>query len=113
MIPRPRNTLVLCALIEKTQRVIGSIVQTTKGDEFTQARILAVGPGNIAAEGGRSDTVDLKSGQIVTVLYKSFDRNGVLKNVGTPVPLDDGTVVYLYEQARILTIDEDAAAEIS
>ena len=104
---RPRNTLVLCALIEQSTRVIGSIVQTTNRDEYTEATVLAVGPGNIAAEGGRSDTVDLIPGQRVTILYKQLDRNGILKNVGIPVNQPDGTVAYLYEQARIISIVAD------
>lgn len=104
---RPRNTLVLCALIEQATRIIGSIVQTTNRDEYTEATVLAVGPGNIAAEGGRSDTVDLIPGQRVTILYKQVDRNNILKNVGIPVTQADGSVAYLYEQARIISINAD------
>ena len=111
---RPRNTLVLVKLIESATRTVGQIVQTTNRDMFTQATVLAVGPGNIAAEGGVSDTFDLHPGQIVTVLYKESRRGPVgeeLKNVGVPVTLEDGSSAFLYEQNRIVTIDEELIRE--
>lgn len=105
---RPRNTLVLCALITKATRVVGSIVQTTSNDEFQDAIVLAVGPGSIAAEGGRSDTFDLMPGQTVTVMNKRPDRNGVLKDIGIPVVLNaEGGVGKLYEQGCIMAIVSD------
>lgn len=76
----------------------------TNGDMFTHATVVAVGPGNVGAEGGRSETFDLKPGQTVLVLYreKSQERGG-FKNVGIPVQQGD-TTLHMYEQGRILGV---------
>ena len=100
---KPRNTLVLVKLVPQTTRVTGSIVQTTTHDEFAEADVIAVGPGNIAAAGGVSDTFDLKPGQRVLLLAKQPGPNRELRIAGVPVSGVDGTC-YLFEQARVVAI---------
>jgi co-chaperonin GroES (HSP10) len=100
---QPRNTLVLVRLHEQPARQVGKITVPTNADQFTEAEVIAVGPGNVSAQGGVSETFDLKIGQRVLVLYKDRDANRSLKNCGIPVRQDEETL-YLYEQARIMGV---------
>lgn len=99
----PRNTLVLVRLHEQPARQVGKITVPTNADQFTEAEVIAVGPGNVSAQGGISETFDLKVGQRVLVLYKDRDPRTGLKNCGIPVRQNDETL-YLYEQARVMGI---------
>lgn len=100
---QPRNTLVLLRLHDTPARQVGNISVPTGSDQFTQAEVIAVGPGNVAAEGGRSDTYDLQPGQLVMVIHKDRTQNRGLNLMGIPVQ-DDGETLYLYEQARVLGV---------
>lgn len=73
---RPRNTLVVVRLIEQATKTVGAIVVPTNNDQYCEAEILAVGPGNVAAGGGRSETFDLKAGQYVWVKAREVRQVG-------------------------------------
>lgn len=105
---KPRNTLVLVKLVPQATRMTGAIVQTTTHDEFAEADVIAVGPGNIAAAGGISDTVDLKPGQRVLLLAKQPGPGGTMKLAGIPVSGENGTF-HLFEQARVVAIVSEPA----
>lgn len=101
---QPRNTLVLVRLIQQGQRNVGAIAVLTNNDRASEAEVLAVGPGNISADGGRSETHDLKVGQRVLILHKEpAAGGGGLRLVGVPVTNGSETL-YLYEQGRIIGI---------
>jgi co-chaperonin GroES (HSP10) len=67
---KPRNTLVVVKIIEQAERRIGNIVVPTNADLYCEAEVIAVGPGNVSADGGRSETFDLHPGQRVWVKNK-------------------------------------------
>ena len=100
---QPRNTLVLVRLHEQTARQVGHITVPTNGEQFTEAEVISVGPGNISADGGRSETHDIQVGQRVLVLYKEKDPRFGNKHVGIPIQ-QNGETLYLYEQGRVLAI---------
>lgn len=71
---QPRNTLVVLKVIEKAERKVGQITVPTHNDLYTEAEVVAVGPGSISAAGGQPETFDLKKGQRVWVKYKRHER---------------------------------------
>jgi co-chaperonin GroES (HSP10) len=107
---QPRNTLVLVRLIEKATRQVGAITVPTNTEMYTEAEVLAVGPGTQMAEGGRTETFDLKPGQLVFVKHKER-RN---PNPNYPASLagieykQDGGVFYVFEQSSIVGIIAEA-----
>lgn len=100
---QPRNTLLVLDIIEKTSQQVGKIVVPTNGDLYTEAEVVAVGPGINRHE---SEVFDLKVGQRVFVKYKEQRGNPMT----TPPSLvgvkyiDDGKVFYIFEQVSILGI---------
>lgn len=108
---QPRGTFTVLNLISQAERKVGQITVPTNKDLFCEAEVLAVGPGSIAAGGGRSDTFDLKVGQRVLVTHKLPGRGEmggpVLKDSG--IPYNDGDQKYvLMEERYILGILAEA-----
>jgi co-chaperonin GroES (HSP10) len=103
---QPRNHLVVVKLIEQAQKQVGKIVIPTNAEKYTEAEVVAVGPGTVAAEGGRPETHDLKPGQRVLVRHKE-DRVGpagqYLELAGIPYRVDDQTY-HVFPQERIVGI---------
>lgn len=109
---QPRNTLVVVELIDRPEQKIGDLVIPTNGDLFTEASVAAVGPGTVSAEGGRSETFDLKVGQRVLVKHKDA-RSGpgghrTLSDAGQRY-VADGKTYMIFEQSSIIGILGDAA----
>lgn len=106
----PRNTLVLVRLFKKAEEQRGKIVVPTGQQEYCEAEVLDVGPGNVSAEGGRSETFDLKPGQRVLVQHqqKVAGPDGVVRGYrpqGLPLKhKDGGGELFLFEQTAILAI---------
>lgn len=101
----PRNTLVLLRLFRKTEDHIGAIVVPTAQDKYTEAEVVAIGPGFVAAAGGLSETSDLRVGQRVYVQHKQSRGPGQLTDAGTRIT-QDGEELYLFEQTAIVGIIE-------
>lgn len=104
----PRNGWVLARVIEQKERKVGLITVPTGNDLFDEAEILAVGPGTVAAEGGRSETFDLKVGQRVFVKSKAKSMGPVGPQnewLGVPYLRDgDKESYYLFPESSILGI---------
>lgn len=105
----PRNTAVVLRLILPTERVAGNIVVPTNGDLYSEAEVIAVGPGNIAAQGGRTETFDLRPGQRVFAKVREQvpDRTKVTGRgtVIAGIEYREGDVTYhIFEQMSILGI---------
>lgn len=109
---QPRGTLVVLALIEAAERTQGSVVIPTHKDKICEATVIAVGPGAVAAAGGRSDTFDLQPGQRVLVNHKQDGRNqlsGQAELKPTYMPYASGGKTYaLIEERYIFGILEAA-----
>jgi len=105
---QPRNTLVVLKLIEKAERKIGKISVPTNNDCYTEAEVIAVGPGTISAAGGQSETHDLKKGQRVWVKHKkkvSRGQGAIGELFDEGLPYQDGDIGYLcVEQSSIVGI---------
>jgi|GEM_PF-2849928 len=104
---QPRNTLVVVKLITAAERKVGAITVPTNQECYTEAEVIAVGPGNVSAEGGRSETFDLMPGQRVWVKHKKKIRVGA--NASTfedeGLPYRDGEELYhCFEQSSIIGI---------
>lgn len=106
---QPRNTAVVLRLIETSaEKKKGAIITLTNRELYSEAEVIAVGPGNIAAAGGVSETGDLKIGQKVFVKSKEMVRSPV---GGGPTPQiagipfeENGTTYHIFEQMSILGI---------
>lgn len=104
---QPRNTLMVIELIPRAEKKQGAIIVTTNGDVYTEAFIVAVGPGNVAADGGRSETHDLRVGQRVFVKHKERRPapGGVVSLTESTLPYQIGDKTYhLIEQTSILAV---------
>lgn len=105
---QPRNTLVVVKLIDKAERQVGKISVPTNKDCYTEAEVVAVGPGTVSAAGGQSETFDLKVGQRVWVKHKSKHIRGagdigILTDEG--LPYQDGDETFrLFEQSSVVGI---------
>ena len=103
---QPRNTLVLVRLIEKANRKVGAIEVPTNAEMYTEAEVLAVGPGTIMAGGARTEVFDLEVGQLVFVKHKEKRH----PNPNYPAQLagieykQDGGIFYMFEQSSIVGI---------
>src|SRR6267142_2395028 len=75
---KPRHSTVVVKLIEDATKKIGAIVVPTNGECYNEAEVIAVGPGTVAAEGGISETFDLKIGQRVFMKSKEKIRDGTV-----------------------------------
>jgi co-chaperonin GroES (HSP10) len=103
---KPRNTFILVDLIEQAERRVGAITVPTNNDCYCEAEVIAVGPGNIAANGGRSETFDLKVGQRVFVKHKAR-MQGPVGPVNELLGLlyeHEGKRYYLFEQASVIGV---------
>lgn len=105
---QPRNHLVVCKLIEQAEKQVGKIVIPSNGEKYCEAEVVAVGPGTIAAEGGRSETHDLKPGQRVLIRHKELVPGPMgqqLESAGIPyrAPGSD-ELFYIFPQERIAGI---------
>jgi co-chaperonin GroES (HSP10) len=99
---QPRNSLVVLRLLNKSNRTFGGITVPTTNDLFTEAEVIAVGPGNVSAEGGRSETFDLKPGQLVYVRHKQETPRG---KMDAYTPYNEGDQRFgLFVEASIVGI---------
>lgn len=111
---QPRNTFVLLRLMMKPADQVGLLTIPTAQDEYTEGKVIAVGPGVVQAAGCRPETFDLEAGQRVLVKYRSRqDRPGNVGGVRTTfvdagLPLRDPSVkngiLHMFEQGSILGI---------
>lgn len=103
----PRNTLVVVKLVEVAERKVGAITVPSNNDCYCEAEVIAVGPGNVQAGGGRSETFDLYPGQRVWVKHKKkfVGPGGLAKYEDEGLPYRDGDVLYhCFEQNSIIGI---------
>jgi len=108
----PRNTLILLRLKLKAEERVGELIVPAGNEEYAEAEVLAVGPGNIMSAGGQSETFDLKPGQRVLVKHKKkMQRPAQVGGVqttympeGIPLKPKDGEDLWLFEQGNILAI---------
>lgn len=105
---KPRNTLVVVKLMDKKEEQIGNIVVPDHENLYTEAEVIAIGPGTVSAEGGVSETFDLVKGQRVLVKYKQLHPQ-----LGTTLAgikyTDSGQLFYIFEQTSIVGIVADPA----
>jgi|HubBroStandDraft_5_1064220.scaffolds.fasta_scaffold813830_2 co-chaperonin GroES (HSP10) len=104
----PRNTLCVLRLIDTPIKHAGSIVIPTGGDQYTEAEVMAVGPGNLNAAGGRTETFDLKVGQIVLVKHKRSNQRGESQLEGFHYRIGQENY-YIFEQTNVLAIIREPA----
>jgi co-chaperonin GroES (HSP10) len=104
----PRNTLVVCRMLLKDERKVGKIVVPANNDMYGEAEVLAVGPGNLSAEGGRSETHDLHPGQIVLVKYQDVRPmgNALAKSLAGIEYQDGDKKLVIFEQMSVIAIIE-------
>ena len=106
----PRNTLVLVRAFFKPEERRGNLVVPTGQDEYVEGEVLEVGPGNVQASGGRSETFDLCPGQRVLVKHKTKMQgpNGQYRFRDDGLRLKDQDDkegdLYLFEQNNILAV---------
>lgn len=99
---QPRNSLVVLRLLTKSNRKFGGITVPTNNDLFTEAEVVAVGPGNVSAAGGVSETFDLKPGQLVYVRHRTETPRGKMDAF---TPYTEGDKQYgLFVEASIVGI---------
>lgn len=112
MIPRPRNTLVLCQLMHQAERKVGGIAVPTTNDCYCEAEVIQVGAGIDRVGGARSDTYDLKIGQIVFVKHRRLvsQQMKIYQESGIPITVD-GQRYFLMEESDIGAILFDTRAE--
>lgn len=99
---QPRNTLVVIRIIDQPSRQVGSITVPTNNELYTEADILAIGPGNVSANGGRSETFDLAVGQRVWLQHKQKTQRG----------LQDTAIVYQSENEKFHIVEQTAILAI-
>lgn len=103
---QPRNSLVLVKLFPRKDDIVGQIMVPSANDQYTEGKVVAIGPGSIAAAGGQSETFDLQIGHRVWIKYKERGRGPtgpMLMNAG--LLLRDGeSEFYLFEQSSIVAI---------
>lgn len=98
-----RNSLVAVQMLERTQD--GPLVIPDVGSLFAEARIVAVGPGTVSAEGGRSETHDLQPGQRVLIKHKRQRHAPPHPPENEGVRYRYGGVEYvIFEQTNIIAI---------
>lgn len=109
----PRNSLVVLKLIELPERQVGKIVVPSQADQFCEAEVLAVGPGTVAAQGGVSETADLRVGQRVWVKHKTRTKGPMgemLVSTGIAYQQNDETFV-MFEQTQIVAVIAEPATQ--
>jgi co-chaperonin GroES (HSP10) len=104
----PRNSLVIVKLIDAGEKKLGKFFVPNNKERYSEAFIIAVGPGNVSAAGGRSETFDLKAGQRVFMQHKQMGRDqytGQMKLEIAGIEYREGDEVFhIFEQTNILTI---------
>lgn len=102
-----RNTLVALRLIAKAEQKHGAIFVNANTECYSEAEVVSVGPGNVQAEGGRSETADLAVGQRVLVQHKKKFNNGSglvkYQDEGLSIRHEDMDYL-LFEQTSVLAI---------
>ena len=96
-----RNTLVAVRLDLPAERKVGSIVISTNSDEFAEGVVVSVGPGTIAAHGGRSETHDLHVGDRVLVKRQEVRQQGnamMKRSTGTEYKDGENDITIFTEQ---------------
>jgi len=119
MIPQMRNTFVLIQPISRSETKVGAVVIPAAGSKelFSEAVIIAVGPGLRLAEGGVPETHDLFIGQVVLAKTRRFSGpQGQTEPDG--FPYRDGVNNYLIVgEGSILAIlansEEDRDAQLA
>lgn len=103
---KPRNTLVLVRLYEKPEQQVGKITVPNLNELYTEAEVLAIGPGTQVAAGAISETHDLAVGQRVQVKHKNVDHRGPKfpANIAGIKFVQNGEVLHIFEQASIIGI---------
>jgi co-chaperonin GroES (HSP10) len=104
---KPRNTLVLVKLIEKKELKIGQITVPDFDDLYSEAEVLAVGPGS-AAGVSQTETFDLQKGQRVWIQTKRKMPGGLSRLEGIRY-VEGGESFYLFEQMNVLGIIAEPA----
>lgn len=99
---KPRNSLVVLRVLDKKEQQVGNIVVPDGEELYTEGEVLAVGPGTISAEGGRTETFDLKPGQRVMVKYKA--KQGPMNVLCGVKYVHDGEILYIFEQGSIVGV---------
>lgn len=101
---KPRNTLVVLKLIQKAETQVGKLVVPNGDGCYTEAEVVAVGPGTIEIEGQRPATFDLKPGQRVYVKHKE-KRNPQMPAGDAALMYRDGDETFhIVEQSSIVGI---------
>lgn len=100
-----RNTLVVLDLIEKAESKISNIVIPTGNDMYSEAEVVAVGPGTSLSGGSTPETFDLKVGQRVLVKHKQRNRPEPYPADLCGIRYQDGSkFYYIFEQSSIIGI---------
>lgn len=106
---KPRNNFVVLRLIERATKTHKTLIIPATKENYCEAEVIAVGPGVIAAEGGRADTYDLKVGQLVFLQHKKEVQRGVFVYAGIPYRTEDKSY-FVYDQSSIVGIVAESAA---
>ena len=101
---QPRNSLVVVKLIQKEEQKVGKLVLPDSFEKmYTEAEVIAVGPGNVSAQGGRRETFDLKPGQRVFIQYRRQSGQHQFQDTGVKY-VSGGQVYHLYMETAIVGI---------
>lgn len=107
-IPAMRNTLVLVRILPREEeRINGLIMPDTNSQNYSSAKVIAVGPGTVVEDKVQSETFDLKPGQRVFIESHGSGRSGSgqavrqFKGINLTV---GGESYTMFEQASILAI---------
>lgn len=107
---QPRNTFIVVSLLEVAERKVGAITVPANSDQYCEAVVKAVGPGNIQATGGRSETFDLHPGDRVLVKHQDVRPHGqglVKVKTGTEYQSGDDKFT-IFEQMHVIAVIERA-----
>lgn len=102
----PRNTLVVLDLIETGPKTVGKFLVPDGGGLYSEAIVIAVGPGTVSATGGVPETHDLKPGQ--RVLVKAKEQRGDparIPPILAGIRIQDGDrFLFVFEQLSIIGV---------
>lgn len=114
----PRGPFVLVQFVVESEKKVGLLTVPAGDNEYVEAKVLAVGPGMVAAHGGRSETHDLQPGQTVLMQHKKVIRQqGIVRGEQTytiPVKSRNENIKNLYlvpETSIVLIQDENATTK--
>lgn len=107
----PRNSWVIGRRL-KAQEKAGAIFIPQSAGEFALMEILAVGPGDVAPDGGRHSTNDLRVGDVALVRVGRAVRMGpnqaIIDKTTTVMTVGDGEVEFLDESQIAFVVDRTA-----